>query len=56
MYLHDSFGGGGVSCLDFSTTNTKLLDAVTLKTKLLEIWDTQTNQLVKFYQLQNRIL
>jgi len=40
MYMHDSFGGVGVSCLDFSTTNTKLLAAVTLKTKLLEIWDT----------------
>jgi hypothetical protein len=38
--MHDSFGGVGVSCLDFSTTNTKFLAACTIKTRMLEIWDT----------------
>lgn len=56
MYLHDSFGGVGVSCLEFSNTQTKLLAAVTLKTKILEIWDTHTNQLWKYFQLSQRVL
>jgi L-ribulose-5-phosphate 3-epimerase UlaE len=44
---HDLFGGVGISCLDFSQLQSKMLAAVTVKTFLLEIWDTQTNQLVK---------
>ena len=37
---HESFSGAGITCLEFSSTNTKLLAAVTLKTKFIEIWDT----------------
>lgn len=45
--MHDTFGGVGITCLDFSTTNTKFLAACTLKSNMLEIWDTQMNQLYK---------
>lgn len=40
LAMHDSFGGVGITCLDFSTTNTKYLAACTLKSYMLEIWDT----------------
>ena len=56
LHAHESFGGAGVTCLDFSTTNTKLLAAVTMKTRYLEIWDTQAATLHKIYSVKDRIL
>jgi hypothetical protein len=51
LAMHDSFGGVGVSCLDFSCTNTKYLATCTIKSRMLEIWDTQLNQLYKMIPL-----
>ena len=53
---HDTFGGAGVSCLEFSPTNTKLLAATTLKSCMLEIWDTQSCSLAKIYRIEQRIM
>lgn len=56
LAMHDRFGGVGVSCLDFSTQNPKLLAACTIHSQLLEVWDTSLSQLIKTFKIGDGVL
>ena len=56
LAMHDRFGGVGVSCLDFSPQNPKLLAACTIHSQLLEVWDTSLNQLIKTFKMGDGVL
>ena len=52
----DIWGGVGVVCMDWSTLQPNLLAAVTFKTNQLEIWDTETGNLIKQFYFDNRVI